>query len=190
LSVLTVSTFGVLVLRFAAWHSGLMDAAASCEPDGPAGDSDAADGDPDAADGEPEAAAGEPGATAGDADAGADDGWLDAGALDAGGLETDALDVGAVDVGAVEGDVAGADAAGADGAGELDAAGWLGGASDADMDAAAVGVATLAGVGVDDPPMMLQPATRLSVATNAKEESNRLRIRASSSRVDAGEGTL
>src|SRR6478672_591747 len=69
LSVFTVSLLAVLVLRFAAWHSGLIDAAAMGDPD--AGDSDAAAGD---------AVAGGPEAAAGDADAGAAEG--EAGACD------------------------------------------------------------------------------------------------------------
>lgn len=173
---------GVLVLRFAAWHSGVIDAAAIGELDAAAGDPGGTAGELDAAAGEPDATAGELDAVAGDADAAAADG----------------------DAGACEPEPEGAAADGDAAVGEPEAAAGEPAAPDAgapeppagslDATVEAVGPAVwgvpLVGVGVADPPTMLQPATKVIVAIRATAVSNRLRIRASSSRDDAGEGTL
>lgn len=163
LSVLTVSVPAVLVARFAAWHSGVMDVPAIGEPaagddEGPV-EAGAVDGRTDGpVDGVPEAWAVE-----GEA--------VEAGALDG--------DDGALDAGALDGEAGATDPVAADGAVEADAAGWLAGAPDAAEDAAAVGLATVdGGVGVDEPPRMLQPATKVIAAIKATAVSNRLRIKA------------
>jgi hypothetical protein len=165
---LTVSVPGVFVLRLAAWHSGLIDAAAIGDPDAAAGDPEAAAGDPDAA-GEPDAATGEPDAAAGDSDEAALDG--DAGAWE---LEPDGAPADG-DAAPGEPEAAAGELAAPDAGAPEPPAGSL--AATVEPDGAIVGTLPVVGVGVADPPTMLQPATKDMAATRATAVSNRLRIR-------------
>ena len=83
-------------------------------------------------------------------------------------------------------------AAGEPAAPDAGAAGAAGGFARRDRRSrrSAVWLVPLVGVGVADPPTMLQPATKVIAAIRATAVSDRLRIRASSSRDDAGERTL